>query len=84
MSVFYIAIIIYYQLIDFPEVRFASGNQTQNYSFKLQVISEVAAKPGFNLSLGYRLLAVCSANRDKFSMKSSSKSTLIDLSVINR
>jgi len=29
----------------------------------------VAAQPGFDLDLGYRLLAVCAAHRDKFVSK---------------
>lgn len=36
----------------------------------LQVVSRVAAQQGFDLDLGYRLLAVCAANRDKFTPKS--------------
>lgn len=32
----------------------------------LTVVSRVAAQQGFDLDLGYRLLAVCAANRDKF------------------
>ncbi|XP_036403384.1 zinc finger MIZ domain-containing protein 1a isoform X1 [Megalops cyprinoides] len=36
----------------------------------LTVVSRVAAQQGFNLDLGYRLLAVCAANRDKFTPKS--------------
>uniref|UniRef100_A0A673XDM2 Zinc finger, MIZ-type containing 1a n=1 Tax=Salmo trutta TaxID=8032 RepID=A0A673XDM2_SALTR len=35
-----------------------------------QVVSRVAAQQGFDLDLGYRLLAVCAANRDKFTPKS--------------
>lgn len=38
--------------------------------FCFQVVSQVAAQPGYDLDLGYRLLAVCAANRDKFSSKS--------------
>ncbi|KAA8583738.1 hypothetical protein FQN60_014946, partial [Etheostoma spectabile] len=34
------------------------------------VVSRVAAQQGFDLDLGYRLLAVCAANRDKFTPKS--------------
>lgn len=30
----------------------------------------MAAQQGFDLDLGYRLLAVCAANRDKFTPKS--------------
>jgi len=37
----------------------------------MQVINQVAAQPGFDLDLGYRVLAVCSAHSDKFSQKSS-------------
>lgn len=33
-------------------------------------MSRVAAQQGFDLDLGYRLLAVCAANRDKFTPKS--------------
>uniref|UniRef100_A0A8C8HJ75 SP-RING-type domain-containing protein n=1 Tax=Oncorhynchus tshawytscha TaxID=74940 RepID=A0A8C8HJ75_ONCTS len=36
----------------------------------LPVVSRVAAQQGFDLDLGYRLLAVCAANRDKFTPKS--------------
>jgi len=36
-----------------------------------QVINQVAAQPGFDLDLGYRVLAICSAHNDKFSQKSS-------------
>ncbi|XP_029104672.1 zinc finger MIZ domain-containing protein 1a isoform X3 [Scleropages formosus] len=36
----------------------------------LTVVSRVAAQQGFDLELGYRLLAVCSHNRDKFTPKS--------------
>lgn len=39
----------------------------------LQVVSRVAAQQGFDLDLGYRLLAVCAANRDKFTPKSAGK-----------
>ncbi|WAQ96806.1 ZMIZ1-like protein, partial [Mya arenaria] len=35
----------------------------------LTVVSRVAAQPGFDLDLGYRLLAVCASNREKFSQK---------------
>lgn len=35
-----------------------------------QVVSHVAAQQGFDMDLGYRLLAVCAANRDKFTPKS--------------
>ena len=41
-----------------------------------QVVRRVAAQPGYDLDLGYRLLAVCSAHREKFSPKSSGKSHL--------
>uniref|UniRef100_A0AAY3ZUM0 SP-RING-type domain-containing protein n=1 Tax=Denticeps clupeoides TaxID=299321 RepID=A0AAY3ZUM0_9TELE len=34
------------------------------------VVSRVAAQQGFDLDLGYRLLAVCAANREKFTPKS--------------
>lgn len=36
-------------------------------------MSRVAAQQGFDLDLGYRLLAVCAANRDKFTPKSAGK-----------
>ncbi|CAM9168068.1 unnamed protein product [Lampetra fluviatilis] len=36
----------------------------------LTVVSRVAAQQGFDLDLGYRLLAVCAAHRDKFTPKS--------------
>lgn len=39
----------------------------------VQVVSRVAAQQGFDLDLGYRLLAVCAANRDKFTPKSAGK-----------
>lgn len=42
-------------------------------SLSLQVVSRVAAQQGFDLDLGYRLLAVCAANRDKFTPKSAGK-----------
>ena len=35
----------------------------------------MAAQPGFDLDLGYRVLAVCSAHCDKFSQKSSGLSS---------
>ncbi|XP_019222084.1 zinc finger MIZ domain-containing protein 1a isoform X4 [Oreochromis niloticus] len=41
----------------------------------LTVVSRVAAQQGFDLDLGYRLLAVCAANRDKFTPKSAETST---------
>ncbi|TNN48120.1 Zinc finger MIZ domain-containing protein 1 [Liparis tanakae] len=37
------------------------------------VVSRVAAQQGYDLDLGYRLLAVCAANRDKFTPKSAGK-----------
>ncbi|CAH1246868.1 ZMIZ1 [Branchiostoma lanceolatum] len=39
----------------------------------LTVVSRVAAQQGYDLDLGYRLLAVCAAHRDKFSPKSAGK-----------
>uniref|UniRef100_A0A8D3BGM9 Zinc finger, MIZ-type containing 1a n=1 Tax=Scophthalmus maximus TaxID=52904 RepID=A0A8D3BGM9_SCOMX len=39
------------------------------------VVSRVAAQQGYDLDLGYRLLAVCAANRDKFTPKSAETST---------
>uniref|UniRef100_A0A671PRQ8 Zinc finger MIZ domain-containing protein 1-like n=1 Tax=Sinocyclocheilus anshuiensis TaxID=1608454 RepID=A0A671PRQ8_9TELE len=41
----------------------------------LTVVSRVAAQQGFDLDLGYRLLAVCAANRDKFTPKSAETTT---------
>ncbi|XP_051779747.1 zinc finger MIZ domain-containing protein 1a isoform X1 [Erpetoichthys calabaricus] len=41
----------------------------------LTVVSRVAAQQGFDLDLGYRLLAVCAAHRDKFTPKSAETST---------
>ncbi|KAJ8361548.1 hypothetical protein SKAU_G00180730 [Synaphobranchus kaupii] len=41
----------------------------------LTVVSRVAAQQGFDLDLGYRLLAVCAANRDKFTPKSAETNT---------
>uniref|UniRef100_A0A8C7MCE1 Zinc finger, MIZ-type containing 1a n=1 Tax=Oncorhynchus kisutch TaxID=8019 RepID=A0A8C7MCE1_ONCKI len=41
----------------------------------LPVVSRVAAQQGFDLDLGYRLLAVCAANRDKFTPKSAETNT---------
>lgn len=42
-------------------------------SLFFQVVSRVAAQQGFDLDLGYRLLAVCAANRDKFTPKSAGR-----------
>ncbi|XP_015920407.1 zinc finger MIZ domain-containing protein 1 isoform X3 [Parasteatoda tepidariorum] len=42
----------------------------QNLIGCLTVISQVSQQPGFDLDLGYRLLAVCAAQREKFSPKS--------------
>lgn len=42
----------------------------------VQVVSRVAAQQGYDLDLGYRLLAVCAANRDKFTPKSAGKTPL--------
>ncbi|XP_063969186.1 zinc finger MIZ domain-containing protein 1-like [Lytechinus pictus] len=39
----------------------------------LTIVSQVAPQGGYDLDLGYRLLAVCAANRDKLSQKSSGK-----------
>ncbi|XP_022250299.1 zinc finger MIZ domain-containing protein 1-like isoform X2 [Limulus polyphemus] len=44
----------------------------QNLINCLTVVNRVAAQQGFDLDLGYRLLAVCAAQRDKFSPKSAS------------
>ncbi|GIY11266.1 zinc finger MIZ domain-containing protein 1 [Caerostris darwini] len=38
----------------------------------LTVISQVSHKPGYDLDLGYRILAVCAAQRERFSPKSAS------------
>lgn len=46
-------------------------------SFSLKVVSKVAAQEGFDLDLGYRLLAVCSAHRDKFSCEAAGKCSLL-------
>ncbi|KAL3876462.1 hypothetical protein ACJMK2_034306 [Sinanodonta woodiana] len=37
----------------------------------LTVVSQVSPQPGFDLDLGYRLLAVCAAHREKLTPKSS-------------
>ncbi|XP_035220608.1 zinc finger MIZ domain-containing protein 1-like isoform X2 [Stegodyphus dumicola] len=42
----------------------------QNLIGCLTVISQVSQKQGFDLDLGYRLLAVCAAQREKFTPKS--------------
>ncbi|XP_078576239.1 zinc finger MIZ domain-containing protein 1-like isoform X4 [Branchiostoma floridae x Branchiostoma japonicum] len=42
----------------------------------LTVVSRVAAQQGYDLDLGYRLLAVCAAHRDKFSPKSAAMLSL--------
>ncbi|KAK1881200.1 Zinc finger MIZ domain containing protein 1 [Dissostichus eleginoides] len=42
----------------------------------LTVVSRVAAQQGYDLDLGYRLLAVCAANRDKFTPKSAGRRLL--------
>ncbi|XP_035211791.1 zinc finger MIZ domain-containing protein 1-like isoform X2 [Stegodyphus dumicola] len=39
----------------------------------LTVVSRVSSHHGYDLDLGYRLLAVCAAQRDKFSPKSAGK-----------
>ncbi|CAL1271440.1 unnamed protein product [Larinioides sclopetarius] len=44
----------------------------QNLIGCLTVISQVSQKQGFDLDLGYRILAVCAAQREKFSPKSAS------------
>lgn len=46
------------------------------FYFPLQVVSRVAAQQGFDLDLGYRLLAVCAANRDKFTPKSAGRKNI--------
>ncbi|XP_022240944.1 zinc finger MIZ domain-containing protein 1-like isoform X1 [Limulus polyphemus] len=48
----------------------------QNLIACLTVVNRVAAQQGFDLDLGYRLLAVCAAQRDKFSSKSASLLTV--------
>ncbi|GFU00595.1 zinc finger MIZ domain-containing protein 1 [Nephila pilipes] len=45
----------------------------QNLIGCLTVISQVSQKQGFDLDLGYRILAVCAAQREKFSPKSACK-----------
>lgn len=47
----------------------------------LTVVSRVAAQQGFDLDLGYRLLAVCAANRDKFTPKSAGKTGVFSTAV---
>ncbi|GBM68102.1 hypothetical protein AVEN_275613-1 [Araneus ventricosus] len=44
-----------------------------------QVISQVSQKQGFDLDLGYRILAVCAAQREKFSPKSACEYLLFSL-----
>lgn len=51
--------------------------------FLLQVVSRVAAQQGFDLDLGYRLLAVCAANRDKFTPKSAGRKQAINIYVFD-
>ena len=36
----------------------------------------MSAQPGYDLDLGYRLLAVCAAQRDKFTTKSAGESSI--------
>ena len=38
----------------------------------------MAAQPGFDLDLGYRLLAVCTAHRDKFVSKTAGEVLLLN------
>ncbi|KAJ8318286.1 hypothetical protein KUTeg_003377 [Tegillarca granosa] len=45
----------------------------ENLMSCLTVVSRVSAQPGFDLDLGYRLLAVCAAHRDKLTAKSAGK-----------
>lgn len=45
------------------------------------MVSRVAAQQGFDLDLGYRLLAVCAANRDKFTPKSAGKTGVFSTAV---
>lgn len=47
----------------------------------VQVVSRVAAQQGYDLDLGYRLLAVCAANRDKFTPKSAGKTRVFSTAV---
>ena len=49
----------------------------------MQEVSKVAAEAGFDLDLGYRLLAVCAAHRDKFSPKSAGKDHTIQCPYYN-
>ncbi|GFY39039.1 hypothetical protein TNIN_455761 [Trichonephila inaurata madagascariensis] len=51
-----------------------SRQQLENnprWKIVLRVVHRVATLQGYDLDLGYRLLAVCAAQRDKFSSKSS-------------
>lgn len=42
-----------------------------------QVLSRVAGQQGFDMDLGYRVLAVCAANRDKFTPKSAGETSTL-------
>lgn len=52
-----------------------------------QVVSRVAGQQGFDMDLGYRLLAVCAAHRDKFTPKSAGEtppsSTIVSAPLLN-
>ena len=41
--------------------------------YNFQVVSKVAAQPGYDLDLGYRLLAVCASHKEMFTPKSAGK-----------
>ena len=51
-------------------------------SIIFQVVSQVSSKPGFDLDLGYRLLAVCAAHRDKFTPKSAGQCIMTNRSAL--
>ncbi|CAI8037821.1 Zinc finger MIZ domain-containing protein 1 [Geodia barretti] len=44
----------------------------------LQAVSRFAASPGFDLNLGYRLLAVCSSHKNKFSADHAGTCTAVE------
>lgn len=48
----------------------------------LTVVSQVAPQPGYDLDLGYRLLAVCAAHREKFTPKASGRVQTLVLSLV--
>ncbi|KAK2180789.1 hypothetical protein NP493_426g05023 [Ridgeia piscesae] len=43
----------------------------------LTIVYQVAAQPGYDLDLGYRLLAVCAAHREKFTPKSAGEQRMM-------